>query len=682
VTQRIPQQAVAALRRSLEPIQPTMKTLTVLTVALALVPAISSQPTRQWSQGDPSPQAQQAMEWLNASRADPVGTLSTILGLAVSDPVVAGFLQVESPVTAAQLEALIEADFDTAQANRAQYPSSEAISTAPVAFYPLFQQEAALWGAQASPPATNFPPQRPPPAYIYPVPIFTDKLLSGSGNVFSGPNATGGTAIFGPYGATYAEVSQANLYASYITPREWMLTQLTDSLDSWSPPPSFLLQGDAIPNFALGHTRMAGIDVTAGQSGNQVLTLFQGSDEFFTQSDLPFGTANTVFITGVAYQDANSNGFYDPGEGIAGVTINPDHGDWFAVTASAGGYAIPVPANSGTYTLTATGGPFNGATAVVTVGSDSVKADWVLPAAATVLPPQTTVPESDGTTQLVGLSTRGLVQVGENVLIGGFVIAGPQGAQKKVLIRGVGPSLQTANFPANECIPATQVQVYSGQTVIASNNGWTTSPDGGAAAAAAAAQVGDFPLVNWAGGGGDSALVTTLAPGAYTVIVSPAPGVAPVFQTGYVGLVEIYDVTPSDGSRFVNISTRGLVGTGDDQMIVGCTVSGNGHKRLLIRGVGPALTQFGLTQTLANPVLTLYNGQSSPVATNDDWSDSPQTSQIRSLAAASGAFNLPEGSVDSSLLALVAPGNYTAGVTAKPGTTLTGLALVELYETP
>jgi hypothetical protein len=658
-----------------------MKTPPVLAVVLALVPAVSAQPAQQWSQGDPSPQAQQAMEWLNAARKDPVGTLDTILGLAGSDSVIAGFMLAESPTTAAQLEASIQADYQVAQANGAQYPASEAISNAPLVFYPLFQQQAAAWGAQATPPATSFPPLRLPPTYIYPVPFFTDKLLSGPGNVFSGPNATGGTVTFGPYGADYAEVSQANLYAPYITPREWMLSQLTDSLASWSPPPSFLFQGDSVPNFALGHTRMAGIDVSAGQGGS-VLTLFQGSDEFLTQSDLPFGTTNTVFITGVAYQDNNSNGSYDPGEGIAGVKITPDHGGWFAVTASAGGYAIPVPANSGTYRLTATGGPLDGATATVTVGSDSVKADWVLPAAATVLPPQTTVPESDGTTQLIGLSTRGLVQTGENVLIGGFVIGGPAGAQKKLLIRGVGPSLQTAGFPASECIPAVQIQVYSGQTVIASNNGWTSSPDGGAAAAAAAAQVGDFPLLDWAGGGGDSALVTTLAPGAYTVIVSPAPGTAPSFQTGYVGLVEIYDVTPADGSRFVDISTRGLVGSGDSQMIVGCTVAGSGHKRLLIRGVGPGLAQFGLTQTLANPLLTLYNAQSSPIATNDDWSNSPQTAQIRSLAAACGAFDLSEGSVDASLLAFVAPGNYTAVVGAKPGTTLTGLALVELYETP
>ena len=660
-----------------------MKTLTVLTVALALVPAISAQPTQQWSQGNPSPQAQQAMEWLNAARAAPVGTLDTILNLAGSDSVIAGFMLAETPTTAAQLDASIQADYQAAQANSAQFPSSEAISNAPLAFYPLFQQEAVAWGAQASPPATNFPPLRPPPTYIYPVPFFTDKLLSGPGNVFSGPNATGGTAIFGPYGATYAEVSQANLYASYITPREWMLSQLTGSLASWSPPPSFLMQGDSLPNLTLGHTRMVGIDVSAGANGSQILTLFKGSSEFFTASDLPFGNTNTVFITGVAYQDANSNGFYDPGEGIAGITVTPSQGNWYAITSTSGGYAIPVPANSGTYTLTASGGPFNGATTTITVGSDNVKADWVLPAAATVLPAQVTVAPSDGTTQLVGLSTRGLVQTGENVLIGGFVISGPQGTQKKLLIRGVGPSLPTAGFPASECIPATQIQVYDSKSnVIASNNGWTTSLDGGAAAAAAAAQVGDFPLTNWAGGGGDSALVTTLSPGAYTVIVSPAPGMPVSYQTGYVGLVEVYDVSLTDGGRFVDISTRGLVGSGDAQMIVGCTVSGSGHKRLLIRGIGPGLGQFGLTATLPNPVLTLYDAHSNPIASNDDWSNSPQTNQIRSLAAACGAFTLSEGSVDASLLTLAAPGNYTAIVGAKPGTGLSGLALVELYETP
>ena len=663
-----------------------MKAFTAIALVALLGPAAIAQPSQQWSQGNPSAQAQAAIEWLNAGRKDPVGTLDQILNQAGSDSVITGFMLAESPTTAAQIESAVSSNYQTAQANSSQFPASEAISNAPLVFYPLLQQQAQTWGTTANPPATNFPSQRPPPTYIYPVPFFVTSLLSGPSNVFTGPNATGGVASFGPYGANYAEVSQANLYASYIGAREWLLSQLIADPTSWSPPPSFLSQGDTLPifpNFALGHTRMVGIDVSPGSSGNQVLTLFKASSEFLTTSDLPFGTANTVFITGVAYQDANSNGVYDPGEGVSGVTVTPSKGDWYAVTSTSGGYAIPVPANSGTYTLTATGGPLNGATATVTVGADSVKADWVLPAAAVALPPQVPVAASDGSTQLVGLSTRGLVQNGDNVLIGGFVIAGPSGSQKKVLIRGVGPSLQTAGFPAAECIPATEIELFDDNgKVIASNTGWTTSPDGGAAASAAAAQVGDFALTNWAGGGGDSALVTTLPPGAYTVVVSPAPGAPAIYQTGHVGLVEIYDVSLTDGGRFVNISTRGLVGTGDMQMIVGCTVAGSGHKRLLIRGVGPALAQFGLVSTLPNPVLTLFDGQSNPIASNDDWSNSAQTNQIRTLASQTGAFALPEGSVDASLLTLAAPGNYTAIVGAKPNTGLTGIALVELYEAP
>lgn len=656
--------------------------LAVLICLSLATPGLPAQGQNQWSQGDPSAQEQAALEWLNAARKDPVGTLTGLLNQTDSDPTIAGFMLAETPTTAADLQAQLSSTVQVADANSAQFPNSSAISNAPLVFYPLFQQQAETRGAQAVAPPTNFPPQRPPPTYIYPTPFFGGQLLNGSANVFSGPNATGGITQFGPVGGNYSEVSQADLYGSYITGREWVLSLLTDP-GSGSPPPSFLTQGDPVPGLALGHTRMVGLAITPGQSGHQTLTLFRGSQEFFTQSDLPFGNTNTVFITGTAFRDANSNGVYDAGEGIPNVKITMDRGDWYAITASAGGYAIPVPAGSGTYTLTATGGPFQGATATVTVGSDNVKFDWVLPAAASVLPSQVPVPESDGTTQLVGLSTRGLVEDADNVLIGGFVISGPEGTHKTVLIRGVGPSLQTAGFPADECIPATQIQVFDSKPqVIAANNGWTAAPDGGAAVIQAGAAVGEFALTNWAGGGGDSALVATLAPGAYTVVVSPAPGLPAAYRTGRVGLVEVYDVSKTDGGRFVNISTRAPVGTDYAQLIVGCTVAGSGHKRLLIRGVGPGLARFGLASLLPNPTLTLFDGASQPIASNDDWSNSTQTTQIRELAAASGAFSLAEGSVDSSLLTLAAPGNYTAIVGGRAGTGMTGIAIVELYETP
>lgn len=659
------------------------RSLKLLGLLLLFSATAIAQSARLWSHGDPSAEEQAALEWLNAARSDPVATLARLLQLENSDPVIAGFLLAQQPVTATQLQAQLARAYTEAQANSAQFPGSSALNNAPLVFYPLFQARARALGVQATPPATNFPPQRPPPTYIYPVPSFGSALVNGPDNAFAGPNATGGTAHFGPFGANYTEVSQANLYAAYITGREWALTLLT-TLQSGSPPPAFLVQGDPIPGFTLGHTRMVGLAIASGQNSGRVLTLYQGSNEFLTESDLPFGNANTVFITGVAYRDANGNGRYDSGEGIGGVQITIDRGNWSAVTSASGGYAIPIAANSGACQLTATGGPWHGTSATATVGSDSVKVDWMLPAVTPVLPTQVPVPASDGPAQLTGLSTRGLVQSGANVLIGGMVIAGEPNARKRILIRGVGPSLQTVGVPPGECIPATQIEVFdAGGQRIAANNGWTNSADSGTTVADAAAQVGDFALTNWAGGGGDSAVVATLSPGAYTVIVSPAPGSPEIFQIGRVGLVELYDLTPGDGSRFVNISTRALVGTGYGQLIVGCTVSGTGHKRLLIRGIGPTLTQsFGLTGTLPSPVLTLFDAGRQPLASNADWSNSAQTTQIRSLALACGAFASPDGAADAALLTRAAPGNYSAVVAAQPTTALSGIALVELYETP
>ena len=99
-------------------------------------------PTLKWSQGDPAPEEQQAMEWLNAARNDPPGTLAGILSLSGSDPVISAFLLAGSPVTADQLGMEIRADWAQALADSASFPASEAVSRAPLAFYPLFQQQA------------------------------------------------------------------------------------------------------------------------------------------------------------------------------------------------------------------------------------------------------------------------------------------------------------------------------------------------------------------------------------------------------------------------------------------------------------------------------------------------------------------------------------------------------------
>jgi hypothetical protein len=433
----------------------------------------------------------------------------------------------------------------------------------------------------------------------------------------------------------------------------------------------------------LAHTRMAGVAIAPAASGGRTLAYFRGGNEFFTVTDLPYGAAGTVFITGVVYRDQNHNGSYDAGEGLPGIAVTLSGSDWGAVTGTAGGYAIPVAVHSGSYVVTATGSDLAPVSAVAIVGAESVKLDWALPPAAGAAPPQVTVAASSGDGRLINLSTRGRIEAGEFALVGGFIVSGPPDGREAVLLRGIGPSLSNAGIPAAECIPATALQVYSGSTVIASNAGWTSGGDAGIGAAAAAARTGAFPLTNWAGGGGDSALVTRLAPGAYSVVVTPAPGVPAAYATAHLGLVEIYEIESAGGARLANLSSRGLAGTGDAQLIIGATLAGPGRQRVLVRAAGPALgTNFGLGPVLSDPALELYAQTGAKLATNESWSDSAQTDQIRSLSLAVGAFPFPEAGADAALIALLPAGQYSARLSAKAGTTASGLALVEFYSAP
>ena len=644
--------------------------------------ALSAPPAgRQWSQGDPTADEQVAMEWLNAGRKDPVATLNSLLGQADADPLIAAWLAGESPEPPPSWSRACRRRTASPRRTAWRFPTPPPSARPPSPSIRFSSSRPPAGARESQPPAPAIPPDRPPPAYLYPLPT-AGELLSGPGDVLTGPNATGGSATFGPFGATYAEVAQANLYSPLLSGREYLLTLLCQP-GSGSPPPQWLTQGDSLPGLTLGHTRLAGIDVSPIAGGNRVLTVFRGSSEFFTQSDLPFGGAGTVFLTGVAYQDNNANGVYDSGEGLAGVTITLDHGGWFATTGTAGGYAIPVAANSGAYTATADGGPFHAATASVIVGPDNVKLDWVQPPAAATLPPQAPVAASDGTAQLVGLSTRGLVEAGGAELIGGFVISGPASARKQLLLRGVG------SVPGDGGISGERV--HSGHPAPAGAGrrrdrrqyrlDQRRRPWGGRGGRRRAGR--RFSTRRLGGRWRDSALLATLLPGAYTVVVSPAPGTPPADQAGLVGLVEIYDLTPADGSQLVNLSSRGLAGTGDSQLIAGCTVVGSGHRRLLLRAAGPALTaSFGLPGALADPSLTLFDGAAQTLAANAGWSQSPQTDQVQTLAAALGAFPFPAGSADAALLWLAAPGNFTATVGPRAGTPAGGLALVEIYAAP
>jgi hypothetical protein len=191
--------------------------------------------------------------------------------------------------------------------------------------------------------------------------------------------------------------------------------------------------------------------------------------------------------------------------------------------------------------------------------------------------------------------------------------------------------------------------------------------------AATAARVGAFALPARSR---DAALVVTLEPGAYTAVVTGQGGASGV------ALVEAYDATEGAiprAQRIVNIATRATAGAGENALIAGFVVTGSVPKRVLVRGVGPALAQFGITNALARPQLAISSG-STVIAQNAGWSQSPDASAIASAATRAGAFALAATSVDAAVIVSLAPGAYTAQVTGVGGTT--GVALVEVYELP
>lgn len=272
--------------------------------------------------------------------------------------------------------------------------------------------------------------------------------------------------------------------------------------------------------------------------------------------------------------------------------------------------------------------------------------------------------------RLLNNSTRARAGGGDQVAIAGFVITGQD--SKPVLIRAIGPTLAAFGVPGAVAAPALELfQDQGGKTIsLARNTGWSA---GGAAPAlaAAAARVGAFALEP---GTADAALFTTLAPGAYSAVISSADARAGI------GLVEVYDLSGAAlGQRISNLSVRAFAGSDADTLIVGVFVQGTVPKRLLIRAVGPGLTAFGVEGALAQPQLAVFSG-STEIVRNLGWSTSPDSAAIVRAAADTGAFPLTAGSADSAVLINLAPGAYTAQVSGVGGAT--GVALVEVYEMP
>ena len=251
----------------------------------------------------------------------------------------------------------------------------------------------------------------------------------------------------------------------------------------------------------------------------------------------------------------------------------------------------------------------------------------------------------------LNISTRMRVETGENVLIGGFIITG--NAPKKVILRAIGPSLTGLNVPDALENPTLELR-GTGNVLLASNEDWRQTQE------TEIQNSGLAPKNNF-----ESAIITTLAPGQYTAIVAGNGG-----TTG-AGLLEIYDLSPASDSELANISTRGLVQTGNDVMIGGFILgNSSGATRVVVRALGPSLTALGISGALQDPMLELWDGNGARLATNDEWKDTQQ-GEIQ----ASGIP--PSNDKEAAIVANLVAGNYTAIVKGKNNTT--GVALVEVY---
>jgi hypothetical protein len=260
--------------------------------------------------------------------------------------------------------------------------------------------------------------------------------------------------------------------------------------------------------------------------------------------------------------------------------------------------------------------------------------------------------------QLQNISTRLRVQAGDNALIGGFIITGTD--PKKVIIRALGPSINSNNMPVPGRLADPVLELHIGGTV-ATNDDWKVT-SGGSSQQTEIEATGIPPTNDL-----ESALVRTLSPGPYTAVMRGNGD-----GTG-IGLVEVYDLSQASASLLANISSRGFVDINDNVMIGGFIAgpADRGNARVVIRALGPSLSNSGVPNTLQNPTLELFDANGGPIASNDDWQNGPGSSGVAAAGLA------PSDTRESAIFITITPGQYTAIVRGVGGTT--GVGLVEVY---
>lgn len=253
---------------------------------------------------------------------------------------------------------------------------------------------------------------------------------------------------------------------------------------------------------------------------------------------------------------------------------------------------------------------------------------------------------------LLNISTRMQIGTGDDLLIAGFIVQGNE--PKKVILRGLGPSLQTGGQPVPGRLTNPTLELRGSEdNLIFSNDDWMDSPQ--------IQQIIDstIPPPNDL----EAAIVATLDPGAYTALLRGANG-----TTG-IGLVEVYDLAANASANLVNVSSRGPVQSGDNVMIAGFISAGT--TRVIARGIGPSLAAQDVAGALEDPSLDLVNANGTILNSNNNWKDT-QRAEIEATTIP------PPHDLEAALVATLPAGPYTLVLRGVNATS--GIAVVEVYE--
>ncbi len=251
---------------------------------------------------------------------------------------------------------------------------------------------------------------------------------------------------------------------------------------------------------------------------------------------------------------------------------------------------------------------------------------------------------------LTGLAAQGYVGTNNQVQFGAFTISGES---RRVLIRGLGPALD-GYVPNAIRNPKIALSINGELAPLEVNDDWADADN--------ADEIATFK--HQPKNEKESAILRTLEPGVYNVHLSGSGG------TEGIGMFQVYAVEGGGNGELKGLAAQGQVGTGNQVQFGAFTITG-GPRKVLIRGLGPALDPY-ILGAIRDPKIALsLNGALMPLEVNDDWADADNAAEIMALK------HQPKNATESAILRTLEPGIYNVHLSGSGGTE--GIGMFQVY---